>query len=104
MLHLRDLRLYIEPGSPWENAYSETFNSRFRDELLNRELFTSLAEAKVLMEDYRLEYNHRRPHSALGYRTPAEFAAMCLRPGSATLRRAADTSVGVDLTLISPGT
>jgi putative transposase len=69
--------LYIEPGSPWENPYSETFNSRFRDELLNRELFDTLPEAKVLTEDYRLEYNHRRPHSALGYRTPAAYAAAC---------------------------
>jgi transposase InsO family protein len=69
--------LYIEPGSPWENPYSESFNSRFRDELLNRELFETLREAKVLIEDYRLEYNHRRPHSALGYRTPAAYAAAC---------------------------
>jgi transposase InsO family protein len=69
--------LYIEPGSPWENAYCESFNSRLRDELLNREVFETMAEAKVLTEDYRLEYNHRRPHSALGYRTPASYAAMC---------------------------
>ncbi len=67
--------LYIEPGSPWENAYSETFISRFSDELLKREVFTDLLEAKVLIEDYRGHYNHQRPHSALGYRTPAEFAA-----------------------------
>lgn len=67
--------LYIEPGSPWENAYSESFNSRFEDELLNREIFGSLTEAKVLVEQYRLAYNHERPHSALGYRTPVEFAA-----------------------------
>jgi putative transposase len=66
--------LYIEPGSPWENAYSETFISRFRDELLKREVFADLLEAKVLIEDYRGHYNHHRPHSALGYRTPAEFA------------------------------
>ena len=66
--------LYIEPGSPWENAYSETFISRFGDELLKREVFTSLLEAKVLVEDYRSHYNQERPHSALGYRTPAEFA------------------------------
>jgi len=71
--------LYIEPGAPWENAYSESFNSRFRDELLDRELFTSLREAKVLAEDYRLQYNHRRPHSSLGYQTPAAFAARCAR-------------------------
>lgn len=69
--------LYIEPGSPWENPYSESFNSRLRDEFLNREVFVTLAEAKVLTEDYRLEYNHRRPHSALGYRTPAAYAATC---------------------------
>jgi putative transposase len=67
--------LYIEPGSPWENAYSETFISRFSDEVLKREVFTDLLEAKVLIEDYRGHYNHHRPHSALGYRTPAEFAA-----------------------------
>ena len=66
--------LYIEPGSPWENAYSETFISRFSDELLKREVFADLLEAKVLIEDYRGHYNHRRPHSALGYLTPAEFA------------------------------
>jgi transposase InsO family protein len=66
--------LYIEPGSPWENAYSETFISRFSDELLKREVFADRLEAKVLVEDYRGHYNHQRPHSALGYRTPAEFA------------------------------
>jgi putative transposase len=67
--------LYIEPGSPWENAYSETFISRFSDEVLKREVFTNLLEAKVLVEDYRSYYNHHRPHSALGYQTPAEFVA-----------------------------
>jgi putative transposase len=66
--------LYIEQGSPWENAYSETFISRFSDELLKREVFADLLEAKVLVEDYREHYNHHRPHSALGYQTPAEFA------------------------------
>jgi transposase InsO family protein len=69
--------LYIEPGSPWENAYSETFNSRFGDELLKREVFSGLLEAKVLVEEYRNHYNQERPHSALGYLTPAEFAASC---------------------------
>jgi putative transposase len=77
--------LYIEPGSPWENAYSETFNSRLRDELLDREVFETLKEAKVILEDHRLEYNHRRPHSSLGYRTPAEFAAAQVKPGVASL-------------------
>ncbi len=65
--------LYIEPGSPWQNAYSESFNSRFRDELLEREEFTSLTEAQVLVEDYRHDYNTERPHSSLGYLTPAAF-------------------------------
>jgi hypothetical protein len=73
--------LFIEPGSPWQNAYVESFNSRLRDELLDRDLFTSLTEAKVLVEQYRLEHNHERPHSSLGYRTPVEFAA--LQPSSA---------------------
>ena len=68
--------LYIEPGSPWENAYSETFISRFGDELLKREAFTNLLEAKVLVEEYRNHYNCERPHSALGYRTPAEFGTL----------------------------
>jgi transposase InsO family protein len=77
--------LYIAPGSPWENAYSETFNSRLRDELLDREVFETLKEAKVLLEDHRLDYNHRRPHSSLGYRTPAEFAVAQTRPGVASL-------------------
>lgn len=77
--------LYIAPGSPWENAYSETFNSRLRDELLDRELFETLKEAQVVIEDHRLDYNHRRPHSSLGYRTPAEFAAAQPRPAVASL-------------------
>lgn len=74
--------LYIEPGSPWENAYCESFNSRLRDELLDRELFTSLREAKFVADEYRLEYNHRRPHSSLKYMTPAAFAASCSEPWS----------------------
>ena len=65
--------LYIAPGSPWENGYAESFHSRFRDELLNLEMFTSRREAKVLIERYRREYNLERPHSSLGYLTPAEF-------------------------------
>lgn len=66
--------LFIAPGAPWENAYSESFNSRFRDELLDRELFASVLEAQVLVEQHRQEYNEYRPHSALGDKTPAEFA------------------------------
>ena len=68
--------LYIEPGSPWENGYIESFNGKLRDELLNRELFDTLLEAKVLTERWRKEYNHIRPHSSLGYRPPAPKAVM----------------------------
>jgi transposase InsO family protein len=63
--------LFIEPGSPWENGYIESFNGKLRDELLNREIFTTLTEAKVLIKQWRREYNHIRPHSSLGYRPPA---------------------------------
>ena len=66
--------LFIEPGSPWENGYIESFNGKLRDELLNREIFTTLTEAKVLIEQWRREYNQIRPHSALGYRPPAPEA------------------------------
>lgn len=66
--------LFIVPGSPWENGYVESFNGKLRDELLNREIFYSLAEAKVLIEWWRQEYNQRRPHSSLGYRPPAPEA------------------------------
>jgi transposase InsO family protein len=66
--------LYIEPGSPWENGYVESFNGKLRDEVLNREVFDTLIEAKVLVERWRREYNHVRPHSSLGYRPPAPEA------------------------------
>ncbi len=62
---------YIEPGSPWENGYIESFNARFRDELLNGEIFYSLREAQIVIEQWRRHYNTKRPHSALGYRPPA---------------------------------
>jgi transposase InsO family protein len=62
---------FIEPGSPWENGYCESFNARFRDELLNGEIFYSLREAQILIEKWRRHYNTIRPHSALGYRPPA---------------------------------
>ncbi len=68
--------LFIEPGSPWENGYIESFNGKLRDELLNREIFTTLAEAKILIEQWRKEYNQIRPHSALNYRPPAPEAIM----------------------------
>jgi len=66
--------LFIEPGSPWENGYIESFNGKLRDELLNREVFSTLTEAKVLIEEWRREYNGVRPHSSLGYRPPAPEA------------------------------
>ena len=66
--------LYIEPGSPWENGYCESFNGKLRDECLNGEIFYSLKEAQVVVEQWREEYNTRRPHSALGYRPPAPGA------------------------------
>ena len=63
---------YVEPGSPWENGYCESFNARLRDELLNGEIFYSLREAQIIIiEGWRRHYNTRRPHSALGYRPPA---------------------------------
>jgi transposase InsO family protein len=65
---------YIEPGSPWENGQVESFHGKFRDECLNREVFGNLLEAKVLIEQWRQQYNNKRPHSSLGYQTPREFA------------------------------
>jgi putative transposase len=82
--------LYTAPGAPWENGYAEAFHSRLRDELLDAEEFTSLLEARVLADQWRTEYNHERPHSSLGYRTPAAFAM--------------DVSVTVDPTLTATGT
>jgi len=66
--------LYIEPGSPWENGYCESFNGKLRDECLNGEIFYSLKEAQIVIEKWRVEYNTKRPHSALGYRPPAPAA------------------------------
>jgi len=68
--------LYIEPGSPWENGYCESFNGKLRDEFLNGEVFYSLKEAQILTERWRVEYNTERPHSALGYRPPAPHAIL----------------------------
>ncbi len=69
--HVGAQTLYIEPGSPWENGYIESFNGKLRDELLDREVFSTLLEVKVLTEQYRQTYNRIRPHSSLGYRPPA---------------------------------
>ncbi len=72
--------LYIEPGSPWENGYIESFNGKSGDELLDRELFYTLLEVRVLTERYRRTYNQVRPHSSLGYRPPAPEALMPADP------------------------
>jgi len=75
--------LYIEPGAPWENGYAESFNSKLRDEFLEGEEFHSVLEARVLGQQWKQEYNEVRPHSALGYRTPAAFGEWCPRADSA---------------------
>jgi len=72
---------FIEPGSPWENGYNESFNGKLRDELLNREIFYTLEEAKVLIEDWRREYNTIRPHRSLAYSPPAPEAVACVPRG-----------------------
>lgn len=68
--------LYIEPGSPWENGYCESFNGKLRNECLNQEIFYSLKEARIVIEQWRHHYNHVRPHSALGYRPPAPMTVI----------------------------
>jgi transposase InsO family protein len=88
--------LFIEPGSPWENGYNESFNGKLRDELLNREIFDTLLEAKVLIERWRRHYNTIRPHSALGYRPPAPEALLSCSPASATLRLASESALEID--------
>ena len=72
--------LYIEPGSPWENGYVESFNGKLRDELLDREIFFTLKEVQVLTEQYKQTYNRIRPHSSLGYRPPAPQTVMTVEP------------------------
>jgi len=67
--------IYIEPASPWQNGFVESFHGRFRDECLNREQLWTLTEARVVIEDFRIDYNTRRPHSRLGYRSPVNYAA-----------------------------
>ncbi len=77
--------LFIAKGSPWENGYVESFNGKLRDELLNRELFLSLEEARWVIDRWRIDYNHPRPHISLEYQTPAAYAAGSVLPGFATL-------------------
>jgi len=73
---------YIEPGSPWENGYCESFNSKLRDELLNGEIFYSLKEARIVIESWRRHYNEIRPHSSLGYKPPAPEVLFPARPAA----------------------
>ena len=102
--------LYIEPGAPWQNGYAESFVGRLRDELLNAEQFADLREAKALSAMWRNDYNHRRPHSSLGYRAPAEFVASLAEPplrfGAAPLACATAQQAKENLTptLIASGT
>lgn len=96
--------LHIAPDSPWENGYIESFNGKLRDDVLNREVFHSVKEAKVIVENWRLEYNNHRPHSNLDYMTPAAFAAGCNPSGSATLRLPDCRIKNVDNSLIKGGT
>jgi putative transposase len=72
--------VYIDPGAPWQNPWVESFNARMRDELLAVEQFDSLLEAKVLVDDWRIDYNLNRPHSSLGYLAPATYATTCTKP------------------------
>ena len=78
--------LFIEPGSPWENGYNESFNGKLRDELLNGEILTSLKEAQILTERWRREYNEFRPHSALNYQPPAPSAVLPMGQSQTPLR------------------
>ena len=101
--------LYIEPGSPWENGYAESFNSRFRDEHLDAELFSDLREARAATARWLYDYNHCRPHSSLGYMTPVAFAASLADPpvGAAPLptsQPATDNLENHESTLITIGT
>ncbi len=68
---------FIPPGEPWRNGYVESFNGRVRDECLNINIFWSLAQARVVISDWKEDYNHRRRHSSLGYRAPAVYASAC---------------------------
>ena len=72
--------IYIEPASPWQNGFVESFHRRFRDECLNREQLWMLTEAQVVIEDFRIDYTTRRPHSRLGYRSPVNYAQLPAAP------------------------
>ena len=69
--------MFVKPASPWENGYVESFNARMRDELLDGEIFLTMAEMKYVVDRWRMDYNHYRPHRSLAYMTPAAFAQLC---------------------------
>ena len=94
--------LYINKASPWENAYVESFNGKLRDELLNGELFLSLAEARYVIDEWRLDYNHRRPHSSLDWQTPAAFAASSEDPSAGVFPAASSGDPTVGATPLPP--
>ena len=95
--------LYIEPGAPWQNAYVESFYSRFRDELLAGEAFDHVLEARAQSTAWRDDYNRVWPHSALGYQTPEAFAAACAQAACATLQQPAHKLEEATLTHIMGG-
>jgi putative transposase len=96
--------LYIERGSPWENGYIESFNGKLRDEVLNREVFYCVKEAKVIVEQWRLEYNNHRPHSGLRFMTPAGYAAECIASSSPSAQTQQYIEQNVVNSLIEAGT
>ena len=89
--------LFIEPGSPWENGYVESFNGKLRDELLNREIFDTLPKTRILIENWRREYNTVRPQSALGYRPPAPESILPPLVGDETFAGSRLQAAGLDL-------
>ncbi len=98
--------LFVAKGSPWENGYVESFNGTLRDELLNREIFLSLEEARWVIDRWRLDYNHHRIHRSLDYQTPAAYAAGCVLPAPATPQPPEHSRITNDLnpdSLTQPG-
>jgi transposase InsO family protein len=87
---------FIRPGKPVENAYIESFNGRFRDECLNEHWFVTMAQARQVIENWRVEYNEERPHSSLGYRTPSRFAADIGKRSEEGVSLTADSNLGRD--------
>ena len=93
--------LYVEPGSPWENGYNESFNSKLRDEFLNIEEFDNQMQAEYLGDGWRETYNTIRPHSSLGYLTPTEFASRCADSATVAARPSLHPHIPEDLALIT---